>query len=295
MPNCTEDKRKRILIVEEQVIMRQGIKLLVNQESDLAVCGEVGSPSEAMKAIEQLHPDIVIIAMKETSVLDLIKEVRAAYPQLLMLVLSMRYELFLAERVLRAGARGLIAKEDGTVVEGIRKILAGHIYVSEKMASMIIQAFAGAAPSAVLLHNLTDRELEVFELIGHGLTRREIAKRLHLSVKTIGSHREHIKEKLNLDTSTDLLKHAIEWTQMPRGEGHGGGEQAQGGDGAAEQGDGPLSLNALLTSASLNAVPVARGRRHEGARPGAPSGNGRENARVPVRQNGSHTKTRVPS
>lgn len=247
-----QDSRTRILIVEEQMILREGMKLLVSQEPDFMVCGEVESVRDALGAVERLRPDVFIIAMKEARNLELIKDVRCAYPQVRILVLAMRYELFLAERVLRAGAMGLIAKEDGTVIEGIRKILSGQIYVSEKLASMIIRTFAGAQPGTLLMGSLTDRELEVFELIGQGLSRREIAQRLHLSVKTIGSHREHIKEKLKLATSAALLKHAIEWTQMPLT--HAGEASGWATDGEASQGDDPFGRMA----ASGRMAPVAR-------------------------------------
>ena len=209
----------KILIVDDHPIVRQGIKLLVTQEPDMTVCGEADSAADALEAIERSSPDVAIVdlALKESSGLELIKDIRIRYPKLLVLVLSMRDESFYAERVLRAGASGYITKEEGTerVIEGIRKILEGEVYLSEKLASKMIRKYVDGRPGSggTLVQNLTDRELEVFEMIGNGLTTREVAGKLHLSVKTVESHREHIKEKLKLDNATELLKPAIQWVQ----------------------------------------------------------------------------------
>lgn len=213
----------KIVLVDDHPVVRQGVAMLVTQEPDMVVCGEARSAAEALEAIERSQPDVAIVdlALKASSGLELIKDIRIRYPKLLVLVLSMRDESFYAERALRAGARGYIAKEEGTekIIEGIRKILAGEVYLSEKLASKMISKYVagrgGATEPAV--GQLTDRELEVFELIGDGLTTREIAGKLHLSPKTIESHREHIKEKLQLDSAAELLKHAIHWVQGQAG------------------------------------------------------------------------------
>ena len=214
-----DKKQTSVLLVDDHPIVRQGIKMLVAREADMVVSGEAESAAEALGVIEKTHPDVAVVdlSLKESSGLELIKDIRIRYPKLLVLVLSMRDESFYAERVLRAGARGYITKEEGTekVIEGIRRIIAGDIYLSDKLASKMIGKLVGGGTTAgaPLTQALTDRELEVFELIGSGLTTREIAEKLHLSPKTIESHREHIKEKLNIDTAAELLKHAIHWVQ----------------------------------------------------------------------------------
>ncbi|KKL28509.1 hypothetical protein LCGC14_2374420 [marine sediment metagenome] len=201
------------------VIVRQGIKLLVSQEKDMVVCAEADSADGALEAIERSKPHVatVDLSLKDSSGLELIKDMRIRHPEVLALVLSMRDETFYAERVLRAGARGYITKEEGTerVIEGIRAVDAGQIYVSQRVSSRLLSGFATSqsADGVRSVGRLTDRELEVFEMIGAGLTTREIAERLHLSVKTIDSHREHIKDKLQIANATELLKHAIHWTQ----------------------------------------------------------------------------------
>jgi DNA-binding NarL/FixJ family response regulator len=211
---------KKVLIVDDHPIVRQGIDLLLRDEEELTVCAEAESVNEALEAIEENQPDIAIVdlSLKESNGLELIKDIRVRYPELMVLVLSMRDEGFYAERVLRAGARGYITKEEGPgkVVEALHKIMAGQIHVSEAMASKVMSKIVdggGDSEDQSLVSSLTDRELEIFTLIGNGLPTREIGKRLHISAKTVDSHREHIKEKLQLSNATDLLKHAIQWVQ----------------------------------------------------------------------------------
>ncbi|MHC4984155.1 MAG: response regulator [Planctomycetota bacterium] len=218
-----EDERIKVLLIDDHPIVRQGMTMLVTAEPDMMVCGEAESAADALRAIEQTEPDVAIVdlSLKESSGLELIKDIQIRYPRLLVLVLSMRDESFYAERVLRAGAKGYVTKEEGTdrVIEGIRKILQGEVYLSEKMASKMISRYVAGKPgrSSSPGENLTDRELEIFELIGNGVTTRDIGQKLHISVKTVESHREHIKEKLRLDNATALLKHAIQWVQSQRG------------------------------------------------------------------------------
>ena len=213
----------RILLVDDHPIVRQGIGLLVAQEPDMVVCAEADSAPAALEAIERARPDVAVVdlTLKDSLGLELLKDIRVRHPKLLVLIYSMRDETFYAERVLRAGARGYVTKEEGgrTVIEGIRVILTGRIHLSEKMASKMIGRFIGGDGKSPRdsIGSLTDRELEVFELIGQGLPTREIAERLHLSAKTVDSHREHIKEKLRIDNATDLLKHAIEWVRFQKG------------------------------------------------------------------------------
>ena len=214
--------KKRVMIVDDHPLVRQGINMLLANEDDLEVCAEAETASGALAAMEKAKPDVAIVdlTLKESSGLELLKDVRIRYPDVLVLVLSMRDEGLYAERVLRAGARGYVTKEEGPekVLEGLRKILQGHIYISEKMASKVMSKIVeGASESGGSPMNLlTDRELGVFELIGNGLPTREIAKKLHISPKTVDSHREHIKDKLKLDSGTELLKQAIQWSQIQK-------------------------------------------------------------------------------
>jgi len=213
---------KKILIVDDHPLVRQGIAALLSQQPDLEVSGEASDAHEALRLMEQCRPDVAVVdlKLKESSGLELIKDIQVRFPNVRVLVLSMRDEGFYAERVLRAGARGYITKEEGRhkLVDGIRKVLAGQICVSEKMATKVMGKIVGGGPEAdgSSVDELTDRELEVFELIGNGLATREIATKLHISAKTVDSHREHIKRKLQLDTAADLVKHAIQWVQCQK-------------------------------------------------------------------------------
>jgi DNA-binding NarL/FixJ family response regulator len=212
--------RTRVLLVDDHPVVRQGIRSVVTQELDMEVCGEAESASDALRVIQESKPDVAIVdlSLKQSSGLDLIKDIRLRHPSLLVLVLSMRDESFYAERVLRAGARGYVVKEEGcrVVVEAIRKILKGQIYLSDQIASKMLGAFVGGGGKGdgSPIKQLTDRELQVFEFIGKGIPTREIAVKLHLSVKTIDAHRENIKRKLQIDSATELLKQAIEWLRQ---------------------------------------------------------------------------------
>jgi len=210
------------MLVDDHPIVRQGLANLIEDEADLTVCAQVESADEALAAIPEARPDVIVIdvALGERSGLELVKDVRARWPDMPMLVLSMHDELLFAERALRAGAKGYVMKQEATekVMEGIRKVLDGELYVSERMAARLMtQAVSdrGGAPSGEKLNplsRLSDRELEVFTMIGHGLGTREIAQRLILSIKTVEAHREHIKEKLNLKNGTELMRYAVQYT-----------------------------------------------------------------------------------
>jgi DNA-binding NarL/FixJ family response regulator len=218
-----QTRKTRILIVDDHPIMRAGLAQLIGQEDDLTVCGEAEDPARALAAIEKFPPDLAVvdISLKEGSGIELIKDIRVRWPKLPVLVLTMHDESFYAERVLRAGARGYVTKAEAStkVVEGIRQVLAGGVYVSDKIASKMLCRLVGGGPDldAWPIDRLSDRELEVFELIGQGLQTREIAQRLHLSVKTIEAHREHIKKKLDLDSASELLRYAVQWVEFERG------------------------------------------------------------------------------
>jgi DNA-binding NarL/FixJ family response regulator len=216
-PDNTDGNQTNILIVDDHPIVRQGLAELVNHEDDFEVCGQAEDAHQAMKAVTELKPDMAIvdISLKETSGMELIKDLNAQYPNLPVLALSMHDESLYAERVLRAGARGYIMKAEATekVIMAIRKILSGEIYISDKMASKMMRKFLGGSAeiSTSPVERLSDRELEVFQLIGKGFGTRQISERLYLSIKTIETYRAHIKEKLNLADAAELLQYAIQW------------------------------------------------------------------------------------
>jgi len=211
--------KTRIVIVDDHPIIRRGLADFINQAEDFEVCGEASDAHQAIEMITSLKPDVAVvdISLKEINGIELIKHLRTRNAKLPMLVLSMHDETLYAERALRAGARGYVMKQEPpeTVISAVRKILTGEIYVSEKMSSRLIARMAdgNANGTGSPLERLSDRELEVFQLIGQGLRTRQIAERLCLSIKTIESYREHIKHKLDLQNSTELFQHALQWVQ----------------------------------------------------------------------------------
>ena len=212
----------RVLIVEDHPIFRMGMTDLINQEKDLKVCGHADDVTTARTALGNLSPDMVIvdITLKASNGLELVKEIHDRDRHLPVLVLSMHDEALYARRALRAGARGYIMKEEASdaVVSAIRKILAGGTWVSDRvMGSLLDQVRqCGSAASQPPRDQLTDRELEVFELIGRGFSTGRIAKQLNLSAKTVGTYRDRIKLKLGLDTSADLTRRAVLWVEKER-------------------------------------------------------------------------------
>ncbi len=210
-------EQKRILIVDDHPIVRQGLTEIINHEKDMVVCGEAEDAYSAIKEIRTKLPDLVIadISLADTSGLELIKDIKVQFADIPVLTLSMHDETLYAERALRAGAKGYVMKQQCTekVIEAIRKILLGQVYISDRMASKMVRKFVGAKPQVGQspVDCLSDRELEVFLMIGHGRGTRQIAEQLHLSVKTIETYRSHIKEKLNLGDATELLQYAIQW------------------------------------------------------------------------------------
>ncbi|MBN1698059.1 MAG: response regulator transcription factor [Spirochaetales bacterium] len=212
-------EKKRVLIVDDHPIVRQGITRLINYEEELMVCGEAGNAKEALETVERENPDLVIvdISLKGRSGLELIKDIRMRFQDLPVLVVSMHDESLYAERVLRAGAKGYIMKQEPPekVLDAIRQVLGGKIFVSEKMREKMLQRYVlgSSQRNASTVERLSDRELEVFRLIGKGMGTRQIAKELDLSIKTVETYREHIKEKLNLENSSKLLQYAIDWVQ----------------------------------------------------------------------------------
>jgi DNA-binding NarL/FixJ family response regulator len=208
-------KGRRILLVDDHPVMREGLAQLINHEPDLSLCGQFADAAHAFEAVATLCPDLAIIdlSLKGSSGLELVKNIHASHPKLRILVLSMYDESLYAERVLRAGAAGYIMKQEASekVLGAMRHVLAGGVYVSEKMSSKLMHQLIGGKPSqgASSVERLSDRELEVFGLIGQGKGTRQIAQHLHLSVKTIESHRAHIKEKLRLKDANELVHTAI--------------------------------------------------------------------------------------
>lgn len=211
--------KSKVLLVDDHPIIRQGLSQMINHEPDLAVCGEAESVREALEVIASTGPDIVIvdISLKGSSGIDLIKDIKVRHPKLPALVLSMHDESLYAERVLRAGARGYIMKQDPSdkVLAGIRRVIAGHIYVSEAVSERLLTTLADGKTVAnrTIVENLTDRELEVFRLIGQGHNRGQIADELNISVKTVEAHRANIIKKMKLKNSSDLLQQAIQWSK----------------------------------------------------------------------------------
>lgn len=219
LQNEVENRRAGILLVDDHPIVIEGLTQLINQQQDLIVCGEASDSPGALKAIEALKPNLAIIdiSLKSGSGLDLIKSLQQRFPKLPVLVLSMHDESLYAERVLRAGARGYITKQEATekLITAIRRILDGDIYLNEKVTSKILSRVISTSPAKNLspVNGLSDRELEVFQLIGQGHGTREIAEMLHLSIKTIETYREHIKEKLKLSNAMELVRHAVNWLE----------------------------------------------------------------------------------
>jgi DNA-binding NarL/FixJ family response regulator len=212
---------KRILIVDDHPMMRQGLTQLIGAEPDLAVCGEAEDAGGALDAVGALKPDLVLadISLPGKNGLELIKDFQALQPNLPVLVISMHDETLYAERVLRAGGRGYIMKQEGgkKLMAAIRQVLEGKIYVSEKMFANILEMFSGrrTGGESSPIEKLTDREFEVFQLVARGLGTKEIAGKLNLSVKTVDVHRANIKGKLKLQSASELIHYAVRWSESP--------------------------------------------------------------------------------
>jgi DNA-binding NarL/FixJ family response regulator len=217
--STTKVKRSKIFIVDDHPIVCRGLAQLINMEKDLIVCGEADSIQMALEGMKVQMPDVVLVdlSLKDENGLDLIKDIKVRFPKVAVLAVSMYDEAFYAERVLRAGAKGYIMKQQATtqVLVAIRRILAGEVYVSDAMSSRILRKVTGEKnhKTGPAIDRLSDRELEVFRLIGTGLGTRQIAEKLSRSVKTVETYREHIKLKLDLKDSSELVQHAIQWLQ----------------------------------------------------------------------------------
>jgi len=211
----------KVLLVDDHPIVRQGIRRLIEKEPGLSVCGEAEDAQEALTIIENEGPDIIVLdlSLKNSSGFDLILSVKQRWEEVRILVLSMYNEDVYAERVLRAGASGYIMKQEAPkkVVSAIWAVLQGAVYVSDKVSANILQSMAGKKTEMSSVERLTDRELQVFQMIGEGHSHQQIADRLMLSVKTIESHVEHIKTKLSIGSGRELIQRAIEWVMRSNG------------------------------------------------------------------------------
>ena len=209
----------RILLVDDHPMVRERLAEVIQREADLVVCGEAEERLRALEMIAATQPHLAIVdlTLKHSHGMELIKDIRSQYPALVILVVSMHDELLHAERVIRAGARGYITKQEATkkIMLAIRTVLDGKTYLSEKMAAQIAAGAVGdsRAKPGLPVAKLSDRELLVFEMIGHGHSTRQIADELHLDMRTIETYRARIKEKLNLKDANDLLQYAIRWMQ----------------------------------------------------------------------------------
>jgi DNA-binding NarL/FixJ family response regulator len=210
-------QKAKILLVDDHPLVREWLATLINQQPDLQVCGEADCAPKAMQLIGAANPEIAIvdISMEGGSGIELIKNIKAAYPAVLVIVLSMHDESLYAERALRAGARGYIMKREATkgVLQAIRCVLGGKLYLSDKMAMMMTEKFVDGRPKSTgsVIENLSDRELEVFQLLGRGYTTRQIGDELHVSFKTVQAFCARIKDKLALSNATELLREAVRW------------------------------------------------------------------------------------
>src|SRR3974390_362043 len=216
---ATNGKRgvRRVLIVDDHPIVRQGLRHIIENEEDVCVCGEAETSRDERNAIKELDPDVMIadISLKQSDGVELVRDVRAHYPQLPILVLSMHDEAIYAERILSAGANAYLMNQAASeqFLIALRRVLEGGIYVSEAVGNSMIQKFAagGSYVSANPIDRLSNRELQILHMIGRGLSTRQAAEALNLSIKTVESHRQRIKRKLNLATGSQLVQYAVNW------------------------------------------------------------------------------------
>jgi DNA-binding NarL/FixJ family response regulator len=222
-PRCDEPESKRIVIVDDHPLFRKGLEEIIHSDGGFAVCGEAGNASEAMDVIRKLEPDLTIadISLPGANGIELIKNIRAEFRQMPILVLSMHDESLYALRALRAGADGYVMKHEAmaNVIVAIHEVFNGRPYLSPAMAAQVITKFAQRQTEgeADAVERLSDRELEILELIGKGHDVRQIAKRLNLSPKTVETHRSHIKDKLDLKNSREVARFALQWLSAREG------------------------------------------------------------------------------
>src|SRR5712664_458341 len=218
-PKCDLPEAKRIVIIDDHPLFRKGLEQLIHSEDGFAVCGEANNAPEAMDVIRKLNPDMAIVdlSLPGANGIEPIKNIRAEFPRLPILVLSMHDESLYAVRALRAGADGYVMKHEAmaNVIQAIREVFDGRPYLSPVMAARVITKFAHRQADGETdpTEKLSDRELEILELIGKGHEVRQIAKLLHLSPKTVETHRAHIKDKLDLKNSREVARFALQWLQ----------------------------------------------------------------------------------
>jgi len=212
----------KIFLVDDHPIICEGLAQLINQEDDLQVCGDARDASTAMKEIRSRVPDVVIvdISLEGKSGIELIDEIKVFYPDVHVLALSMHVEPLIVERALLSGAKGYVSKHEATavIIKAIRRVLSGAIYLSDTMSEKLLDNIYGnkVQSNKLLVHNLTQREFEVFRLIGQGMGTRQMAETLNISVKTIEAHRENIKGKLKLKNSRELYNYSLQWLKLSR-------------------------------------------------------------------------------
>ncbi len=221
-PKTTPVKSKRIVIVDDHPLFRKGLEQLINSANDaFAICGEAGDAAEGMSKIRELKPDLVIVdlSLPGANGIELIKNIRAEFEKLPVLILSMHDESLYALRALRAGAQGYVMKQEAleNVIGAIREVLAGRPYLSSQMSAKLITNFASGSTETNPTDKLSDRELEILELIGKGRDVHEISDALHISRKTVETHRAHIKEKLNLKNAREVNRFAVQWIEGQAG------------------------------------------------------------------------------
>ncbi|MBE7498442.1 MAG: response regulator transcription factor [Verrucomicrobiaceae bacterium] len=209
---------KRVILVDDHPIMRHGLAQLIRAESGLDVCGEAGNAREGLEVVEKLKPELAVIdlTLPDKNGLELVKDIRAMCPATQCLVLSMHDEDLYGERSLRAGARGYVMKEEAAdhLITAIHKVLSGGLYVSESLnARMLEQMTASTRSKAAGIDSLTDRELEILELIGRGVATKNIATQLNISARTVEAHRAHVKEKLGITDGAALVRYAVQWVE----------------------------------------------------------------------------------
>jgi DNA-binding NarL/FixJ family response regulator len=209
-------KQSRILIVDDHPIIREGLRGLIDRVPDMMVCGEAENALQAMNAVQKLAPDLALvdITLPGKSGLELVKDLKAMHPKLVILAISMHDESLYAERMLRAGASGYITKQQppGELIKAIRQVLGKSVYVSKKVSESLLQRFSQQSPEDVSpVSLLTDREFEIMRLIGEGNAPKQIASQLHLSPKTIAVHNANVRRKLNLKTTAQLIRFAVQW------------------------------------------------------------------------------------
>ena len=215
--------KRRILVADDHPLFREGLVQLINRERDLSCCGETATVAATQTAAARLKPDLLVLdlRLKDGDGLELIKSLKARFPDLFVLVLSEHDETLYAERAVRAGAKGYLMKEEATdeVLNAIRKILQGELYLSRRMSVLALHKLLDNTPQEPgnYLECLSDRELQVFQMLGAGKGTADIAAELHVSPKTIESHRENIKHKLGLRNAADLLCHAVHWVHSRSG------------------------------------------------------------------------------